>query len=68
MTKEIVVITRDHTAYVGEPYVSDESMQAVFICNMYTTMQDFDELDKVKQTHHLKNEEIERWWIVNKEE
>ena len=31
MTKEIVVITRDHTTYVGEPYVSDESMQAVFI-------------------------------------
>lgn len=33
-----------------------------------STMQDFDELDKVKQSHHLKNEDIERWWINNKEE
>lgn len=54
MTKEIVVITRDHTTYVGEPYISDESMQAVLICNPYTTMQDFNELNKVKQTYHLK--------------
>lgn len=68
MTKEIVVITRDHSTYVGESYISDESMQAVFICNPYTTMQDFNELNKVKQTYHLKNEEIERWWINNKEE
>ena len=67
MTKRIVVITRDLITYVGEPYISDESMQTVFICNPYTTMQDFNELNKVKQIYHLKDEEIERWWVNNKE-
>lgn len=42
-------------------------MQTVFICNPYTTMQDFNELNKVKQIYHLKDEEIERWWVNNKE-
>lgn len=63
MTKRIVVITRDLITYIGEPYISDESMQAVFIYNPYTTMQDFNELNKVKQIYHLKDEEIERWWV-----
>lgn len=68
MTKEIVVITRDHTTYVGEPYTSDNTSPVVFRCNPYITMQDFNEQNKVKQTYHLKNEDIERWWVNNKEE
>lgn len=68
MTKEIVVITRDLSTYVGESYTSDNTSPVVFRCDPNCNMQDFDELDKVKQSHHLKNEDIERWWINNKEE
>lgn len=61
MYKRIIIITHDGRKIVGDIYKVDKTSPVIFAYSPHSTKQEFDELEKLRLTHAITIDEIERW-------
>ena len=62
MHKRIVIITNDGNKFAGDIYKVDKTSPVIFGYPPHSTKQEFDELEKLRLTHAITIDEMERWW------
>ena len=71
MHKRIIITTHDGNKFTGDIYKVDKTSPVVFDYPPHIMKQEFDELEKLRLTHAITIDEIERWWseaVKEKEE
>lgn len=62
MYKRIIITTHDGEKFTGDIYKVDKTSPVIFGYSPHSTKQEFDELEKLRLTHAITIDEIERWW------
>ena len=62
MYKQIIITTHDGNKFTGDIYKVDKTSPVIFGYPPHNTKQEFDELEKLRLTHAITIDEIERWW------
>ena len=62
MYRRIVIITHDGNKFTGDIYKVDKTSSVIFAYSPHSMKQEFDELEKLRLTHTITIDEIERWW------
>lgn len=62
MYRRIIIITHDGNKFTGDIYKVDKISPVIFAYSPRSTKQEFDELEKLRLTHAITIDEIERWW------
>ena len=72
MYRRIIITTHDSNKFTGDIYKVDKTSPMIFAYSPpHSTKQEFDELEKLRLTHAITIDEIERWWseeVKEKEE
>ena len=62
MYRRITIITHDGNKFVGDIYKINKTSPVIFGYLPHIMKQEFDELEKLRLTHTITIDEIERWW------
>ena len=71
MYKRIIIITHDGDKFTGDIYKVNKTSPVMFGYPPHSTIQEFDELEKLRFTYAITIDEMKRWWseaVKEKEE
>ena len=61
MYRRIIFTTHDGNKFTGDIYKVNKASPVIFGCLPHIMKQEFDELEKLRLTHAITIDEIERW-------